>query len=260
MLKLRPEKLTLLLGLIAFGLLSLDCAVLLAKGLGYEQLRGVVSLFEFGGEMNLPTFFSTLLAIMATGLLLVITMARKQMQRPWKLWAGLAGVFLLVAMDDFIGMHEQLSRPVRDLLDARGMLYFAWIIPYGVLVMLLAGIYGRFVFEMPAHLRNGLLLSATLFLIGALGFEMLAGQLAESRLLEDPLVHGGLTTTQESLEIAGMILFIHTLMRYIEDVQKNILFQLGAYDPLAHIISEAQKPLPASVFRRLDNSDRAERS
>lgn len=260
MLKLRPHKFTLLLGFIALSLLSLNCAVLLAKGLGYEQLGRLVPLFEFGGEMNLPTFFSTLLAIMAAGLLVVITAARKQMQRPWKLWASLAAVFLLVAMDDFIGMHEQLSRPLRDLLDARGMLYFAWVIPYGVLVMLLAGVYGRFVFEMPAHLRNGLLVSATLFLVGALGFEMLAGQLAETRLLEHPFVDGASTTTQESLEIAGMILFIHTLMRYIEDVQKNILLQFGVYDPLAHIISDAQKPLPPSVFRRLDNSDRAERS
>lgn len=259
MLKLRPYQLTLLLSLAALSLLTMNCGVLLAKGLGYESLGGLVPLFDFGQERNLPTFFSTLLAILASGLLLLIAFARKQMARSWKLWASLAGVFLLVAIDEFIGMHEQLSEPLRNLLHTRGVLYFAWVLPYALLVMLLAGIYGHFVFEMPVHIRHGLLLSATVFLVGALGFEMLAGQLLEYRYLENVLVEGAMITLQESLEIAGMILFIHTLMRYIEDVQKNILVQFGMHDPLARIIREAQKPLPQSVFRRLDNSDRAER-
>lgn len=259
MLKLRPDRFTLLLGFIALSLLTANCAVLLAKWLGHDNLGGVVPLFDFGGAMNLPTFFSTLLALIASGLLLAISAAKKQMQRPWKLWASLAGVYLLAAMSDFIGMHEQLSQPLQHVLEERGLLYFAWIVSYGLLAMLLAGVYGRFILDMPNHLRNGLLLLATVFLLVLPGLELLAVQLAEYRMLEEPLAESGVATVLVSLEIAGLILLIHMLMRYIEDVQKNILLQLGAYDPLARIISDAQKPLPPSVFRRLDNSDRAER-
>lgn len=251
MLKLSPQKVTLLLSLTALALLTVNCAMLVVKGLGYE-LWGLVRLFDFDEEKNLPTFFSTALAIIATGLLLVISLIRRQMRRSWKLWASLSALFLLVAMDEFIGVHEQISAPVRNLLDAKGLLYFAWVIPYAFLVMLLAGIYGRFVFEMPPHIRNGILLSATLFLMGALGFEMLSGMLFEYSDFTKTMLYGGVATMKESCEMAGMILFIHTLMRHIEDVQKNILIQLGTYDPMARIVRDAQKPLPQSLFR-MDN-------
>jgi hypothetical protein len=259
MLKFRSYQLTRLLALAALGLLAANCAVLLAKALGYGHLGGLVPLFDLDQEKNLPTFFSTLLAILASGLLLVIGLARRQMARPWKMWASLSVVFLLVGLDEFIGMHEELSEPLRDLLDTQGLLYFAWILPYGLLVMLLAGIYGHFVFEMPIHIRNGLLLSAMVFLAGALDFEMLGDQFLEYRQLAESPLYGALTTMEESLEMAGMIIFIHTLIRYIEDVQKNILIQLGMHDPLERIISETQKPLPQSIFRMDDNSNRAER-
>ncbi|HYD32927.1 MAG TPA: hypothetical protein VEA39_00010 [Methylophilaceae bacterium] len=257
MLKLRPQRITLLFALMAAALLIANCGVLLARYLGYDHLGGLVPLFDMDLERNFPTFFAALLAVVASGLLLAISMVKKQMMRPWKLWASLSGIFLLVAMDEFIGIHEQLSQPLRELLDAKGLLYFAWIIPYGLLAMLLAGIYGRFVFEMPIHIRNGLLLSATLFLGGALGFEMLSGMLFEQNNRADSLLYGVMSTVRESLELGGIILFINTLLWYIEDVQKNILIQLGTYDPMARIIKEAQRPLPQSVFR-MDNSNRAE--
>lgn len=257
MLKLRPQKLTMLFATTAAVLLAVNCGLLLAKSLGYEHLWGLVPLFELDQENNIPTFFATLLAIVASGLLLIISLTKKQMARPWKLWTSLSVLFLLVALDEFIGVHEQLSQPVRTLLDAKGLLYFAWIIPYAFLVMLLAGIYGPFVFEMPIHIRRGILLSATLFLTGALVFEMLSGLLYEYNNQTQTLLYGALSTINESLEVAGLILFIHTLLCYIEDVQKNILIQLGTHDPMARIIQEAQKPLPQSLFR-LDNSNRAE--
>lgn len=259
MLKLRPNKLTLLLTLVAVSLLTANCAVLLAKSLGYDSAGGLVPLFDFGEIRSLPGFFSTLLAMLATGLLLVITLARKRVGRSCKLWGGLTALFLLLSMGGYLGVDELVSRPLRDFLDDRDLLYFAWIIPYGLLAMLLAGIYGRFVLEMPAPVRNGILLSATLMLIGGLGFELLGDWLAATRGGLNPPLRSALVTMQTSLHMAGMIFFIHALMRYIEDVQKNILLQLGSHDPLAHIISEAQKPLPPSVFRRFDNSNRAER-
>ena len=257
MLKIPPQKITFLLVMAATGLLIVNCGFLLARGLGYEPLWEVFSLFDLDQENNIPTFFSVLLAVMASMLLLVVSLSRKQMERPWKLWASLSVLFLLVAIDDFIGMHEQLSQPLRDLLDAKGLLYFAWVIPYALFVMLLAGIYGRFVFDMPGNIRNGLLLSATVFLAGALGCEMVSGMLFESSNESRTLLYDALSIVRESLEMAGMILFIHTLLRYIEDVQKNILIQLGSHDPMARIIYEAQRPLPHSLFR-LDNSNRAE--
>lgn len=234
MLKLRPNKLTLLLSIIAMGLFAMNCVVLLAKAAGYD-LGGLVPLFDMDQEQNLPTFFSTFLAVIASSLLLMIGLVRKQMQRRWGLWIGLSAVFLFVGIDDFVGIHEQLSRPIRSYMPTNDLLYFAWIIPYCLLVMLLAGIYGRFVFEMPVGIRNGLLLAATLFLAGSLGFEVLEDQLLAAGFFSKSAFYGVLTTVEESLELAGLIVFIHTLMNYIESIQKNILLLVGGHDPLANI-------------------------
>src|SRR5690606_21402249 len=102
--------------------------------------------------------------------------------------------------------------------------------------MALAGVYGRFVLQMPLQIRNGLLFAATLFLAGAVGFEMLAGLLFEYSQMNKTIFYGMITTIAETLEMAGMIVFIHALLNYIEHVQKNILLQIGTHDPLADII------------------------
>lgn len=240
MIKISPQSITRPLSLIALLLIVANCFSLVAMASGYGDMGGLVPLFDMGQEQNLPTFFSLFLAIVASALLLAISAIRRKIERPWKLWAGLSAIFLFVAIDDFTGLHEQLSQPVRELFGAHGLLFFAWIIPYGVLAMVLAGVYGRFVFQMPIQIRNGLLFAVTLFLAGAIGFEMLGGLLFEYSQANKTTAYGMITTIAKSLEMAGMIVFIHTLLNYIEHVQKNILLQIGTYDPLAEIIRIAE--------------------
>ena len=240
MIKLSPQSITWPLSLVALLLIVANCFSLIAQAFGYHDVGGLVPLFDMDLEQNLPSFFSSFLAIVASALLLTNSIIRKKVSRPWKSWAGLSAIFLFVAMDEFIGMHEQLSQPMRELFDAHGLLFFAWIIPYGVLAMVLAGVYGRFVLQMPVRIRNGLLLAATLFLAGAVGFEMLAGLLFEYSEMNKTAAYNMIATIAESLEFAGMIVFIHTLLNYIENVQRNILLQIGTYDPLAEIVRIAE--------------------
>ncbi|HEU4709894.1 MAG TPA: hypothetical protein VFS17_11315, partial [Methylophilaceae bacterium] len=139
MLKLYPQKVTFILSMIALCLVIANCLGLIAKAAGHDFLGGLVPLFDMDEEKNIPTFFSTFLAVIASGLLFAIGMARKQVERPWRLWIGLSLVFLLVGMDDFVAIHEHLNRPIRSLFHAKDIFYFAWIIPYGLFVMVLAG-------------------------------------------------------------------------------------------------------------------------
>lgn len=240
MIKISPQSITWPLSLVALLLILANCFSLVAEAIGYGDMGGLVPLLDMDQEQNLPTFFSLFLAIVASALLLAISTIKRKIARPWKLWAALSAIFLFVAMDDFIGLHERLSQPMRELFDAHGLLFFAWIIPYGVLAMVLAGVYGRFVFQMPIRIRNGLLFAATLFLAGAIGLEMLGGLLFEYSQMSKTPLYSMIATIAESLEMAGMIVFIHTLLNYIEHVQKNILLQIGTYDPLAEIIRIAE--------------------
>ena len=69
---------------------------------------------------------------------------------------------------------------------------------------------------------------------------MLAGLLFEYSEMNKTAAYNMIATIAESLEFAGMIVFIHTLLNYIENVQRNILLQIGTYDPLAEIVRIAE--------------------
>ena len=54
---------------------------------------------------------------------------------PYQWWTRLALVFVYLSLDEALSFHERLNRPVRDLLDTSGALYYAWVIPYALFAL-----------------------------------------------------------------------------------------------------------------------------
>jgi hypothetical protein len=55
------------------------------------------------------------------------------------------------------------------LLD--GFLYFPWVIPYSIALLILGVFYFRFFIQLPTSLRFGCGVFALIFLVGAVGFD-----------------------------------------------------------------------------------------
>jgi len=76
--------------------------------------------------------------LIASILLSFIASAHKKTNSPYVLWAILAAIFLFFSIDEISSIHESLTAPVREIFNTSGLLFFAWVIPYGIFSMLIA--------------------------------------------------------------------------------------------------------------------------
>jgi hypothetical protein len=221
------------LGAVAFLLVLASIGGQLTKYLlGHDHVYGLVRLFYVDAEQNIPTLFSVLLLFCAALLLTVITVLKKKEKDPdVSRWANLAFGFLFMAVDEASSIHEKLVTPVRGLLGDGpiGIFYFAWVIPGIAVVFVLTLFFLRFLLRLPAKSRVTFMVAATLFIGGALGLEFVGGRYAELH------GHGNLTysmiaTVEESLEMAGVIVFIYALLKYIADNYNEVRFRIDTFE------------------------------
>ena len=199
--------------------------------LGHDRLLGLVPLFDVDREASIPTLFSTLLMLIVAIILGLIAMVRKKEQRAAGLWFLLAFIFLFLAVDEFSSIHERLNRPVRELLDTSGVFLFAWVIPYALLVLVLSVVYGRFVLALPARVQRLVVLAFTVYIVGAIGFEMVGALYYETNNERMDFNYGLITLCEEFMEMAGLVVFIYALLVYMETMHNGITIQIGVKRP-----------------------------
>lgn len=216
---LTPEKLTAYLSLAIFSLVllsSLERA--LVPGFG---------LFYVDDEANVPVWYSSFALLLASVLAGLIAAYHGEGRDPYRLhWAGLCVLFLLLSVDEVSMVHEYPDEPLRRILDTGGLLYYAWVLPGSVAVGALTLIYWRFVFNLPARTRKLMILSAVTFVGGAIGVEMLSG-LATDRYGGYSARYDLVITVEESLEMIGVVVFIHALMEYLQQRVGAIHVRIG---------------------------------
>jgi hypothetical protein len=193
--------------------------------------QAVIMLFDADRESNVPTYFSAVLLLLAAGLLGVIAVLKRKTRAPFGgSWVALSLAFLYMSLDEVVSVHETvLERLTRKVLGdpTIGVLYFAWVIPGFILVLVLGVVFFRFILHLPRATRSGVWLAAGLFLGGALGVELLEGYHASRHGVEN-LTFGLIANVEESLEMAGVIVFIHALLKFIEAEYGEVRFRVGS--------------------------------
>ncbi len=181
---------------------------------GYTDIPGM-SKFHLDREANIPTYFSGLLLISVAALLGLIALQKNNQQDKYKRhWAMLSVIFLALSFDEVASIHELLVVPMRSLFGASGIFYFAWVIPGIAFVTILAISYWRFLWNLPPRSRNLFVLSAVIFVGGAIGFELMGGFHADNHGQTD-LTYSLLTSGEETMEMAGVITFIYAILDYM---------------------------------------------
>lgn len=223
---LKSSSIVRILGMVAVLLILASAGVQLASYLtGHDYIYGLVPLFHLEAEQNIPTFFSTFLLLFADILLWTITILKRNQTAPHvSYWALLSFGFFFMAADEAAHIHELLIRPTRMLLGNGnlGIFYFSWVIPGIALVLVLALFFLKFLLHLPPKTRPAFLTAATIYIGGAIGFELIGGQIYE--LYGRNLLYNIISTTEESLEMAGIIVFIWALLLYIAENYKEVRF------------------------------------
>ncbi|MGD2045225.1 MAG: hypothetical protein PVJ80_06830 [Gemmatimonadota bacterium] len=183
---------------------------------GDDRLFGLVYMFSLGAETNVPAFYATFSLLFTALLLAAVGVAsRGDGSVGTMYWLGLAVVFLFLSMDEMLGFHERLSEPLRSELGTSGLLYYAWVIPYGLGVLGLAAVYLRFLARLPRQTSVRFIGAGILFVSGAIGAEMVGGWVSE-QYGNANVGFVAIQTIEEVLEMVGILVFISAILEYSE--------------------------------------------
>jgi hypothetical protein len=183
-------------------------------GLGFDRQLGLRPLLNLNGEANLPAWFSAALLLAAAAVLAVIwrtTPAGAGSGRRY--WAVLAAVFVFLSADEAAEIHEMLN-PLREHFGNGGLLYWAWVVPYGIAGLALVAAYARFLTRLPSRTARLFVASGVLYVGGALVLEM-AGGMVMDRVGRGTLPVVALYTLEELAEMSAVVLFIYALLDYL---------------------------------------------
>lgn len=212
----RPVTVTRTLLVIVGVLLSLSlCSQLVKYGTGHDTVFGIIPLLYVDYEANLPTWYSSIALLTASVVVCFIALSKRaQKDRYTFHWFFLSGLFFLLSVDEVATIHECAIEPMRKLIDASGVLHYAWVIPGGIFVLMVGGFMMRFVFSLPARTRNLFMIAGAVFVGGAIGVEMISAFHAFSHG-EKNLLYSLIITFEEAMEMLGVIIFIHANLEYL---------------------------------------------
>lgn len=179
----------------------------------FRVLRRLLSVDE---EAAVPAYFSTLILLLASGLLWAMAkVERADGGRAWP-WLVLSAGFLYMSLDENVALHEHWGRLIASMgVERSGYLYWQWVLPALAVVSVVGIALARFWWQLPPATRFGFAAAGGLYLTGAIGFEMLSGPVAEVEGLKS-VRYLVLTSTEEALEIIGIVAFLSVLARHLQ--------------------------------------------
>lgn len=181
---------------------------------GRDQLAAIQFWFYFfdvGREINVPTWFSAGLWIIAAGLAGYFSRHASRYRGSWSLFSVVCIVF---SIGETLELHERL-----DVIGAEIAQYlpfelgFTWVIPGALIAVLIVGLLLRMILSLPRGSRNALVAAGAVFAGGGLGVETLSGLFLDGNGL--PWQFFLLTLIEETLEMAGIALCIGALAHLI---------------------------------------------
>jgi hypothetical protein len=209
---------------------------------GDVRLLEPLRLFNVGDERNIPTWFESILFLLCSILLAVVTVAKKQRNDRYSLhWGALSIILLLLSLDEVASIHEAIGQQSERLLNSitgftpSGAIQFFWVVPGAIFVLVVLLAYLRFLAHLPQTTRRFFLFAGALFVLGALGVEMLTAQVVSSSegisswivsasggivdrgsASAIPTILKGLqTSVEEMFEMLGLTAFVYALLAYI---------------------------------------------
>lgn len=190
-------------------------------------VRIFTDFFFVNKEGNLPSWYSGTALLFTSAIIMVIALLKRQANDGYKWhWFILSLIFFYLAVDESAQIHEAINQSLRVFGDSSGFLHFLWIIPAGILTVIFALAYLRFLFHLPPRQRVLFIIAGVMYVTGALVLESVAGYIIEQlnrpgSFLEIVSIH-----LEELLEMLGIVVFIYALLTYLHTIT-NGAFQIN---------------------------------
>jgi hypothetical protein len=174
-------------------------------------------------EMNLPTWFEAFMLLFCAYLLRIIAAGnRNEANSDRRRWQLLSNIFIFLAIDELVSIHEILIIPkLAKTLNLPNFLAQIWVIPGAIFVAFLIKYYWKFLKRLPARSRFQFFLAGAIYVSGALGMEM-AGSAYSKVYGQQNFIYALLATVEEVMEKMGSVIFIYSLLSYLENWNEEI--------------------------------------
>jgi hypothetical protein len=187
----------------------------------FDQLVGAPDgLFvrlDLNSEQSFGTFFSVgMLAATALATAALARTARtRDLRRGW--WA-LAALLALLSVDEEVGMHEWFGTVISARVEGLPpVLAFPWTLPALLALSAFAFWQRRFLAGLPPGLGRRLLVATAVLVVGAIGLEVPESVLFSGTGSERTLPFLLLVGAEETLEMAGVLLFLRAVLCELAD-------------------------------------------
>lgn len=219
---IRPKKILVLLIIV---ILSLEIANIIGLILYFNgnNIKWFFNLFNIRTEGNIPAYYSSITILFSSFLLGFISLFRKNNGLSYSLWLILSIIFFYLSIDESVQIHERVGTLFENNFNFTGYFSWAWVVPYGLLVLIFAIVYFfKFLPTLPRKIFWLFIISGSIYVIGAIGFEMLAAENYNSTSFSE-FLNAVYYSIEEFLEMLGIALFIYGLLLYIkEEITINI--------------------------------------
>ncbi|MBU2678548.1 MAG: hypothetical protein HKN35_03625 [Woeseia sp.] len=209
----------LVLGIVIMGLIANIVIYNVAPSTDHAIAK-LMNRFDLGHEPSIPSWYSSIALLFASALLGLIAHVEKLAKSADRSrWLLLSVVFMFLALDEAVMIHEMADAPMQQWLNTGGLLYFAWVIPYSLLVLALGAYLLPFLLRLEPTTRRLFVVAGVMFVGGAIGVESIEGVIVDRYGVEGGFRSMQLTFAQaleESLEMFAVVIFIYALLDHLK--------------------------------------------
>ena len=171
-----------------------------------------VRQFNLDAENSVPAWWSSSMMLFASLLLYALAAnAWRARDILWRLWLTMAVVFLALSIDEAASFHEGVIEPLRAGFGFGGILFYAWVVPALLCLAGLGLVLLPLLKRLPASLFWRFGVCGGVFVLGALGMEMVGGWL-DYEGYRTTAFYALSISIEEGLEILGVSLFLAALL------------------------------------------------
>ena len=189
----------------------------------HHYVVGLFERFNVDEEASIPTWYAQILLFCTASVALYIGVFLFQKKDKYRNhWIAIAVLLLCMSIDEGASMHELAIEPFQDKLDIDGgLLFFAWVIPAAVIVVVIVATFFKFWLQLPKHIRIVLAVSAVLFVAGGLGMEMLSGAFWEANAFENSYQYRVYNAAEEAGELYGVNIALYAFLLAVIEYRKK---------------------------------------
>jgi len=196
-------------------------------GVADPALASYLELLNLDGELTLPAWLESAMMLGAALLMMLCGAAARRHDRRNALpWFVLAAIFVFLSADESMQIHERLSIVVNAFGSFGGILAFSWVVAMTPVVLVLGLLFLPFLLRLPAPVGRRLVVAGAVFVLGAIGCELVAGYLVSQG--DRGWRYGVEVAAEEGLEMAGLVLAIGAVLDYLRIVSADYRVSFAA--------------------------------